>query len=171
MGRNYKDFRGDKNPNYKTGLASSGKRISLYNSWCNMKARCLNKNNPKYPRYGGRGINICDEWLGIKGFNDWANNNGWEQGLSIDRIDNDEGYYPDNCQWISQSSNSRKKSTTKLSLDDAKSIRIAFDKGVRVGDIANKYNVVSGTIWFIVKNFTHVADGECTNKLKERDVK
>lgn len=63
--------------------------------------------------------------------------------------------------------NSRNKRTTKLSLQDAMDIRIKYNDGASMQTIANEYGVVNGTIWFIVKNFTHVPDGECTKKLNE----
>lgn len=70
--------------------------------FCNMKQRCYNKNHDKYLRYGGRGITICDEWLkDIQVFIGWAKTNGYNNNLTIDRIDNDKGYRPDNCRWIS----------------------------------------------------------------------
>ena len=68
-----------------------------------MISRCYNKNNKRYDSYGGRGINICDEWLdktnGFINFYKWSIENGYEEGLSIDRINNDYGYYPENCRW------------------------------------------------------------------------
>lgn len=65
-----------------------------------MKTRCYNKNNSKYKYYGERGIKICDEWLNdFKTFYDWAMNNGYREGLSIDRIDNEGNYEPSNCKW------------------------------------------------------------------------
>jgi hypothetical protein len=82
----------------------------LYSIWTSMKARCLNKNNKIYPRYGGRGIVICSEWLIFENFYQWAINNGYQDGLSIDRIDNGEGYYPNNCGWVNatvQANNTR----------------------------------------------------------------
>lgn len=163
------DLRGDKNPNYKTGYAIKGKRSGFYNSWQNMKARCLNKNNPKHKNYGGRGITICDEWIGIEGFARWALSSGWEEGLQIDRIDNDGNYEPENCQWITQSENSRKKSTTKLNFIQAQSIRSRIANGENEHELAREYGVVHGTVWFIKNNFTHVPPLECTKKIKQRD--
>lgn len=76
-----------------------------------MKARCYDRSREDYPRYGGRGITICDEWLNDPLlFAKWSLENGYKPGLSIDRIDNNKGYSPDNCRWIplnKQSSNRR----------------------------------------------------------------
>lgn len=64
-----------------------------------MKARCYTKTNTSYPRYGKRGIYICDEWLIWDNFYEWSMRNGYEKGLSIDRINNDGIYEPLNCRW------------------------------------------------------------------------
>lgn len=70
--------------------------------------RCYNPNNLYYSAYGGRGIKICDEWLNDPlSFQDWAYNNGYEEGLTIDRINNDGDYCPDNCQWVTPLYNSK----------------------------------------------------------------
>lgn len=170
MARDYNDFNGDKNPNFKTGYASkqNGKRKSFYNSWQNMKSRCLRPSHPKYSRYGGRGIEICQEWMNIENFAEWALSNGWAEGMSLDRIDNNGNYEPKNCRWISMSENSRKKSTTKITIQQAKEIREKLDMGQNEYDLAKEYGVVHGTIWFIKQKFTHVEEGECIRKIKER---
>jgi hypothetical protein len=170
MAFDYSKHKGDGNPNYKTGFAIHGKRPSFYHSWQNMKARCSNPKHPKYYRYGGRGVSVCEEWDTIQGFSAWALASGWQEGLSIDRINNDGNYCPENCHWVTQSENSRKKSTTKISFDDAQIIRQRALNGESEYDLAKEYGVVHGTVWFIVKNFTHVADGECTKKLKENNL-
>lgn len=164
MAFDYSLHRGDGNPNYRHGLA----KTALLTIWVNMKGRCLNKNNAKYHRYGGRGISICDAWLSSVGFVMWAKATGYETGMSLDRIDNDRGYEPENCQWVTRQANSRKKSTTKISFEDAKIIRKRLEGGENEHDLAKEYGVVHGTVWFIKNKFTHVPDGECSNKIKER---
>lgn len=75
---------------------------NLYKRWYGIKKRCYNVHDPRYHRYGGRGIKMCDEWKNdFKAFYDWPNENGYKEELSIDRIDNDGDYTPDNCRWIS----------------------------------------------------------------------
>jgi hypothetical protein len=72
----------------------------LYGIWCRMRMRCTNPNASDYEYYGGRGITVCSEWSNYTTFAKWARENGYSDELTIDRINNDVGYSPDNCQWV-----------------------------------------------------------------------
>ena len=97
-----------------------GKRKSrLYEVWKNMKKRCTNPSVHNYHRYGGRGITVCDEWRNdFQAFYEWAMANGYDENApymqcTIDRIDNDSGYSPDNCRWVDAATQNRNKSSNR----------------------------------------------------------
>jgi hypothetical protein len=74
-----------------------------------MKTRCFNEKAANYPYYGGRDIYMCPEWMfDFPAFRDWALANDYKEGLSIDRIDNNEDYKPDNCIWLTKSEHYKK---------------------------------------------------------------
>lgn len=103
----------------ETGFKVGGTR--LYSIWQGMKARCYNEHDAKYYRYGGRGITICDEWKdNFIAFHDWAIANGYQDDLTIDRIDNDGDYCPENCRWSTQKEQSNNRSTNiKIKIGNA----------------------------------------------------
>ena len=77
--------------------------------------RCTNSNNKRYKNYGGRGIGVCAEWLSDRVlFLKWAFANGWVKGLQLDRIDNNKGYSPDNCRFVTAKVNANNRSDTRI---------------------------------------------------------
>lgn len=77
-------------------------RSQLYRKWISMKARCLRKSHKQWENYGGRGIDVCAEWLDFEPFAEWALQNGFKAHLTLERVNNNKGYSPNNCVWVSQ---------------------------------------------------------------------
>lgn len=96
------------------GMNRQGERHSIYGVWATMLQRCENPNVSAYRNYGGRGITVCNEWHDPQVFIEWALSNGWQKGLSIDRIDNDAGYSPDNCRWVTRKVQARNMRSNHL---------------------------------------------------------
>jgi hypothetical protein len=95
--------------------ATHGKtRTPIYNTWRGMVGRCNNPSDIYYHNYGGRGIAVCNEWQDASTFIAWALANGWEEGLQIDRIDNDGNYEPGNCRFVTRSENCRNMRSNRL---------------------------------------------------------
>ena len=94
----------------------------LYRIWQAMKSRCLNPNTANYKYYGGRGINVCDEWMEFAPFAEWAKEHGYSDNLTIDRKDIDKGYCPDNCEWVTMKhqNNHHKSNIYQIELDGEK---------------------------------------------------
>lgn len=129
------------------GDAGHSNTARLYRTWQNMKSRCNNPSNPGYKNYGGRGIQVCDEWVNSYAkFKEWAMSNGYADNLTIERIDVDGGYYPDNCTWIprsEQSKNVRSRTHVYVQLEG---------KRVNTTALAKRYGIPVDRLWSRLRN-------------------
>lgn len=97
----------------------------LYHIWNTMKQRCSNPKAISFPRYGNRGISVCEDWdKSFESFRDWAMANGYSDHLTIDRIDNDGNYEPSNCRWVTNKEQQNHTSYTRLFSYDGETLSI-----------------------------------------------
>ena len=136
----------------KNAKKHGGSKTRLYEVWYDIKRRCYNKKRADYKNYGGRGIEVCSEWLGKNGFEnfrEWAYANGYDENApygkcTIDRIDNNSGYSPQNCRWIDmvcQANNRR----TNHRID-------AFGENHTLAEWARKYDIDEDLLWKYIKH-------------------
>ena len=98
----------------KNNITHNKSKTRLYRIWTDLKTRCNNPKFPSFKNYGGRGIKVCEDWESdFMRFYEWAMSNGYDETLSIDRIDNNRGYFPSNCRWVTNYVQSRNKRTNK----------------------------------------------------------
>lgn len=97
-------------------LGADGRPTRLFLAWVSMRRRCTDRNSePDYGRYGGRGIRVCDEWReDFEAFHKWATTSGYADNLTLDRIDNNCGYSPDNCRWVSRGIQNNNRRSNRL---------------------------------------------------------
>lgn len=126
-------------------------KTRLYGVFCTMVARCENPNVERYDRYGGRGINICKEWReDFMAFRNWALANGYQKGLSIDRIDCNGDYCPENCRWVDAVTQQNNRSTNHLVEYGGKKYTIA--------DLARTFNLGYSFVYGRVAKGTSIED-------------
>ncbi|MBO5704554.1 MAG: hypothetical protein J6R99_00880 [Alphaproteobacteria bacterium] len=116
----------------------------LYKIWDNMKSRCFNNKHDSYYKYGARGITICDKWRNdFKAFYDWSMANGYDDKLTIDRIDNNGNYCPENCRWTTVKIQSRNTRTNHYISHNGKTLCLA--------EWAEKLNMRWNTLYYKLK--------------------
>lgn len=96
------------------GLPKGYSHEPLYALWWNMKRRCNDDSADSFKNYGARGIKVCSEWNDYSEFYKWAKSNGYEPGLTIDRIDSNKDYCPDNCRWVDWKTQERNRRNNRL---------------------------------------------------------
>jgi hypothetical protein len=136
---NRRSYFGEDNPKYRHGYAVGG-LSHLYMVWSDMKRRATNPKHQRAIDYVLRGITVCDEWLDFKNFSEWAEKNGYQQGLTIDRKDNDKGYCPDNCRFVTNAVNCRNSRQTKINISIAAKIKRLLSAGLLQKKIAEMCN-------------------------------
>lgn len=119
-------------------------KTPLHSRWLGMKNRCYNPNDSSYHDYGARGIYVCDEWKDdFRAFYDWSMSNGFEEHLSLDRVDNSGPYAPWNCRWADRATQNRNTRRNRLVTVGGKTQTImdwAKEKGVREALIRRRLN-------------------------------
>ena len=125
---------GEDHPRYKHGLYNH----KLYKVWQNMRRRCYYSKLINYQDYGGRGIRVSIRWKNnFVRFYKWAIKNGWQEGLQIDRINNDGNYHPNNCRFVTRKINMNNRRPEKLSKNNTTGY-----KGVYFHKASNKYRSI-----------------------------
>lgn len=109
-----------------------------------MMMRCYNTNHKHYSRYGGSGIYVCDIWHNTKEFYKWSLENGYEDHLTLDRIDNNKGYFPANCRWVSTLEQGRNKRNC-VTEDVARAIQ-SEPKRANLNNLSQKYGIPRSTL-------------------------
>jgi predicted DNA-binding protein (UPF0251 family) len=130
----------------------------LYSTYIGMKGRCHSPSHSNYPAYGGRGISVCDEWRqGFAAFAEWAVKNGYRPDMQLDRIDNNKGYSPENCRFVTISENMRNKrprdvplrNNARLTIEDVKAIKQLLAQGISQREIGRRFGIRHATVWAI----------------------
>lgn len=119
-----------------------GKCSRLYGIWKHIRQRCNNPRASNYHRYGGRGIRVCDKWNTFAMFRDWALSNGYDDSLSLDRIDNSGDYTPDNCRWATPTTQANNRRSNRLFTYNGKTHTIAeWSRMLGMNQVRLRYHI------------------------------
>lgn len=134
----------------------------IFYTWHDMIRRCENPHSSNYCNYGGRGISVCEEWHDFMVFRDWALKNGYADNLSIDRIDCNKGYYPENCRFANtrEQANNRRNNTRIVINNEAhtlaewarianinySTLRLRYQRGISGKDLLSPTKLVKRTV-------------------------
>lgn len=140
-----KDFSGLRNPKNGKYIRNHGmKYTKIYRVWCAMKERCNNSHNKHYKHYGAKGISVCEDWSRyFLSFYEWAMSNGYKEGLTIDRINSNGNYCPENCRWVTQAQQNRNYSRNHFLTFKGETLCLK--------DMAIKYGIKPATLLFRLK--------------------
>ena len=139
-----------------------GSASSLYHVWNSMLQRCENPHRESYQRYGQRGIKVCDEWHSYPKLEQWALSAGYCKGLSIDRIDVNGGYEPENCRWVNMTTQARNRRNT---------IYVTYGgRQQSLADWADEYGMTYHALWERYVRYSWDFERALTTPIKKRTI-
>lgn len=143
----------------KSSLGGRVKDERIYNIWQSMRQRCYYRKSTEFHRYGARGISVCAEWSEYASFKKWALKNGYKDSLSIDRIDNDGDYRPENCKWSTPTEQANNRRNSLLIEFSGKNQTLAqWSKETKIHYSCLYGRMISG--WDVEKMLTTPSRGE-----------
>ncbi len=151
-GAPYRQWLADRNRTHGLSCDESGKKRRLYGIWVRMRQRCRDTHSSDYERYGGRGITVCEEWQRFVIFHRWALANGYCRSFTIDRIDNDGDYAPENCRWITAAEQAQnKRNSRNITFNGETRILAEWSRLLSMSHSLLRYRI---TRWGIERAFT-----------------